>query len=119
MNSFRTWKHSLLAAATLLSTAWAVGQTTYKESFDINKDAVVEVNTSHTNVVFETWDKNKVEVYAYIDDDKLSKKEKQELFDNWEIDVLGNSKKVVISSNQENWSDWNSDALNKALGALN
>lgn len=118
MNSFRTWKHSMLAAVTLLSTAWAVGQTSYKESFNVNKDAVVEVNTSHTNVVFETWDKDKVEVYAYIDDDNLSNKEKQELFDNWEIDVLGNSKKVVVSSDQQNWGGWNSDALSSALGAL-
>jgi len=118
MNSLRTFKHSLLVAGMLLSSAWVVGQTSYKETFDVNKDAVIEVNTSHTNVIFETWNKDKVEVYAYIDDDKLSNKEKEELFDNWKIDVLGNSKKVVISSNHGDWSGWNSDALSSALSAL-
>lgn len=117
MNSLRTWKHSLLATAMLLGTA-VVGQTSYKESFDVNKDAVVEVNTSHTNVIFETWDKNKVEVYAYIDDDKLSNKEKKELFDKWELDVLGNSKKVVITSNLHGWDGWNSEAYKSAMSAI-
>lgn len=118
MNSLRIWKHRLLAAAMLMSTALVVGQTSYKESFKVGKDALVSVNTAYTNVIFETWNKDEVEVYAYIDDDNLSNKEKKELFDEWNLDILGNSKKVVISSDEENWGGWNSDSYKSAMKAL-
>ena len=55
---------------------------------------MVSVNTSHTNVVFETWNKDIVQVEAFIDDESLSAKEKEEIFKNWDLDVLGNSKRL-------------------------
>ena len=118
MNSLRIWKHRLLIAVMLMSMAGVVGQTSYKESFKVGKDALVSVNTSYTNVIFETWNKDEVEVYAYIDDDDLSNKEKKELFDQWNLDVLGNSSKVVISSDEGNWGGWNSDSYKSAMKAL-
>ena len=35
---------------------------TYKETFNVGDDAVLEINTSHADVEFETWDKNQVEI---------------------------------------------------------
>ncbi len=78
---------------------FAFSQSNYIESFNVGEQVEVSVNTSFTNVVFETWNKNKVEVEAYIEGDALSKKEKQELMDQWDLRVTGNSKKVSISSN--------------------
>ncbi|MBT8255412.1 MAG: hypothetical protein KJO23_02635, partial [Bacteroidia bacterium] len=86
--------------ALLVGTFMVSAQSTYKESFNVGEDVLVSVNTSHTNVVFETWNKDKVEVEAYIDDKSLSEAEKKKIFDNWDLDVLGNSKKVIISSNE-------------------
>jgi len=82
----------------LLGLTTASAQERYKESFKASKDMLVEVNTSYTNVIFETWDKDLVEVEAFVDGEKLSSKEKKEIFDNWKFDVLGNSKKVIINS---------------------
>jgi len=94
-------------------------QSTYKESFNVGDDAVVSVNTSHTNVVFETWNKDVVQVEAFIDDESLSAKEKAEVFKNWDLEVLGNSKKIVIKSNDGSlWGGFESMGSLKALDRL-
>jgi len=87
-----------IALMLLFTTSLFYGQGKYVESFDASKDMVVTVNTTHVNIIFETWNKNKVEVEAFIDDNSLSKAEKQKYFDAWKFNVLGNSKKVVITS---------------------
>ena len=89
----------------LVCTTFGNAQEDYKETFNVKEDVTVSVNTSHTNIIFETWNKDKVEVEAYIDGEKLSKTEKQELFDDWDFSVLGNSNKVVITSKGGN--SWN------------
>ena len=85
---------AVLASSTLL-----FGQKKHVESFNATNNTLVRVNTSHTNVVFETWNKDKIEVEAFIDGDDLTKEEKQKIFDNWDFKALGNSKEVVITSN--------------------
>lgn len=99
MSNLIVLKHSIAAALILFTTSLVFSQSHYKESFNVGDDAVVSVNTSYTDVIFETWNKNKVEVEAYIDSDELSAKEKKEIFDNWNFNVMGNSKKIEISSN--------------------
>lgn len=89
----------------LLIGSIAMGQTRYKESFDASKDMTVQVNTTYTNVIFETWNKDKVEVEAFVDGDKLSKEEKQKIFDNWNLEVLGNSKQVKVTSNASQFGE--------------
>lgn len=71
----------------------------YVESFNVVDNVEVSVNTSFINIVFETWNKNKVEVEAYIEGDNLSEKDKKEMMKNWDLDISGNSKKVSITSN--------------------
>lgn len=80
-------------------------QNKYKESFKASKDMVVDVNTSYTNVIFETWNKDLVEVEAFVEGKDLTENEKKEIFDNWKFDVLGNSKKVVITSNPSHYGE--------------
>ena len=116
MNKLITFKNSI-ALVLLLTTSLFYGQDKYVETFDASKDMVVEVNTSYTNIIFKTWNKNKVQVEAFIDDDSLSDEEKQEYFDAWNFKVLGNSKKVVITSNShgENFNynyDFDFDEMN-------
>ncbi|MDX1462188.1 MAG: hypothetical protein R3359_03960, partial [Marinirhabdus sp.] len=100
MKNSITYKHSLVVTVALLCVGLLSAQSSYKESFDVKEGAVVEVNTSHTNVIFETWNKDRVEVEAYVEGESLSEKEKKEIFEGWKFDVLGNSKKVVITSNE-------------------
>ncbi len=125
MKKLITFRNSL-ALVLLLTTSLFYGQNKYVETFDASKDMVVEVNTSYTNIIFKTWNKNKVQVEAFIDDDSLSEAEKQEYFDAWKFKVLGNSKKVVITSNShgENYDfdfdemDFNLEFLGPLLEAM-
>tara|TARA_R100001369_G_scaffold15437_4_gene30236 strand:- start:548 stop:1975 length:1428 start_codon:yes stop_codon:yes gene_type:complete len=100
----------------LVCTAFVSAQEDYKETFNVNDNVTVSVNTSHTNIIFETWNKDRVEVEAYIDGEKLSKAEKQELFDDWDFSVLGNSNKVVITSKGGN--SWNGMASMQQLDGM-
>lgn len=102
-------KYKLSLAFALIIVAPGFAQEKFVESYDAGDDMVVTVKTSHTSVIFETWNKNKVEVAAFIEGDALSKEQKQALFDDWNFEVLGNSKNVVISSNAI--GSWNGNSL--------
>ncbi len=88
----------------LLVTSVVFSQKNYVESFNVADNVEVSVNTSYTNIVFETWNKNKVEVEAFIEGEKLSEKEKAQLMKNWNLNITGNSRNISISSNSENQS---------------
>lgn len=119
MKSLQKLMHNALLWMVCLSIGIVQAQSTYKERFDVGNDVLVQVNTSHTNIVFETWNQNKVEVYAFIDDKQLSEKEKEEIFDAWDLEVLGNSQKVVIKSNSGSlWGGIESMGSLKALDRM-
>ncbi|CAM3521257.1 hypothetical protein [Aequorivita lipolytica] len=101
MKNLKLFKLST-AIVLLLVSVIGYSQKKYVESFNVNDNVEVFVNTSFTNIIFETWNKNKVEVEAFIDGDKLSENEKQQQMKNWKLEVTGNSKKVAISSNVSN-----------------
>ena len=110
------FKISITTIILLISTAITIAQEQYKETFNVKDDATVSVNTSHTHIIFETWNRDKVEVEAYIEGSTLSEAEKQELFDNWDFSVLGNSNKVVITSKGGN--SWNGMASMKHMEGM-
>lgn len=89
----------ILAVALVFSGAAITAQVQETERFDVSDDVVVVVNTAYTNVIFETWNKDVVEVTASVDGEDLTQKEKQEILDNWDYEALGSSKKVKITSN--------------------
>ncbi len=88
-----------LAAMLFLGTTALIAQVQETERFNVSDDVVVSVNTSYTNVIFETWNRDVVEVIAKVDGEDLSEKEKKEILDNWDYEVLGNSNKVKVTSN--------------------
>ena len=98
MNKLIVLKYRLAAAFAVLAVATGFSQEKFVESFNAGDDMVVTVNTDYTNVIFETWNKDKVEVEAFIDGKDLTKDQKEELFEAWDLKVLGNSRSVVISS---------------------
>ncbi len=104
MKNLKLYKRKTAVLLLLLIGSLGYSQQKQVESFNVADDVEVSVNTSYTNIVFETWNKNKVEVEAYIEGEKLTEKEKQDLMKNWDLNITGNSKKVSISSNAGNQS---------------
>jgi len=71
---------------------------TYKEGFDVSKEVTLNVNTTHTDVQFETWDKDRVEIIATITVEDMDKEEAERYIKNWNFDAKGNSREIDINS---------------------
>ena len=66
----------------------------HTEKFAVNDEVDIHVNTTHTNVKLETWDKNEVEVTFMLQ----AEEQVDEWFEKWDFEATGNSKKVNIES---------------------
>jgi len=75
---------------------------TYNESFKVDDDAVIDINTSHTDIEFETWNKNEVIIEAIIELEGATKEEAEAYYKNSGIKILGNSKTIEVSTQAEN-----------------
>jgi len=98
-NPFKVFKTAILLTC-LAGWALATGQEkqskSYKESFDVQPDAVVDIDVSYADISFETWDKNQVSVEATVELEGATKEEARDYFKNNGIEILGNSSKVEI-----------------------
>ncbi len=82
-------------------------QSKFSEKITVNKDVTVTLNSSHTKVVFETWNKNTIAVEAYLEGN-LSEEDNRRILDSWQVNMLGDSNEVVINSSAGNL--WGRDA---------
>jgi hypothetical protein len=71
----------------------------YHESFKVNKDVVISLNTYYTDVVIENWNKNTVDISAKItvEGDSLKQEDANKYFENWHFEAIGNSEKIRIT----------------------
>ncbi|RZT00271.1 hypothetical protein [Aquimarina brevivitae] len=69
-----------------------------KESFAVDKEVVIAINASHTNIVFETWNKNTVEVSAYIQGNDLGGDYTDALLKSWQVDATGSANAVTVNA---------------------
>ncbi|NAS11306.1 DUF4097 family beta strand repeat-containing protein [Poritiphilus flavus] len=72
---------------------------TYKESFKVGKDAVIDINTSYADIEFETWDKDEVVVEATVELDGATDEEAADYFEEAAVEIKGNSREIEISTN--------------------
>lgn len=72
------------------------------ETFSVDENVAIEVDAKYTTLIFETWNKNEVEVEAFIETEKLSEEKKQDLLDTWNLEIVGNSEKIAITSQANN-----------------
>jgi hypothetical protein len=90
---------SLLIALLIVSFGYSQSKTrTKKEVFTVNKDVTLDINTSHADIEFDTWNKNKVEITATIEVEDATEAEVNEYFEKWNFKAEGNSEKVTVTS---------------------
>ena len=88
---------------------------TYKETFTVGDEAVVDINTSHADIEFETWNKNQVVIEATIELEGATPEEAEAYFNKEGIKILGNSQEISIkTSGEHSWSYWD-DSSNKHI----
>lgn len=91
----------IIALGFFTATFAALGQKqtkTFKESFTVAEDAVLDINTSYADIEFKTWNKDVVEITATVSLEGASEEEARAYFQNDPIEILGNSKKIEITS---------------------
>ena len=110
MKHYKILKTMALSAILLLVTLSVTAQqkmSKIDQSVRADRDVTVDLNTSHTNIIVETWAKDYIEVEAFIESKKLSKEDMQKALDNWEVSLTGDSDYVKITSKGSEgiWSD--------------
>ncbi|MEZ2414837.1 hypothetical protein ACA086_07715 [Muriicola sp. E247] len=101
MKQLRLTQFKLLTLALVLcgTAGFAQKQTkTYKEEFKVEADAVIDINTSYADIVFETWDKNEVVVEGTIELEGATEEEAKAYYEKAGIKILGNSKTIEVST---------------------
>ncbi|APZ47731.1 hypothetical protein BW723_16145 [Polaribacter reichenbachii] len=81
----------------------------FTENFKTNKDVEVAINASNTDINVTIWNKNEVQVEAFIEIEGISKEEAEKYFKDWQFEALGNSKKVKITSKGSNAFNFKND----------
>ncbi|WP_282122242.1 hypothetical protein [Algibacter mikhailovii] len=80
--------------------------TKLSQSIKVNKDVNVKLNTSNCNVIFDTWNKNTIEIEAYIEGEQLNNEELQEALKSWDIDIDGTTNEVTIKTKGDSKNVW-------------
>lgn len=99
-------KHIAFSAALLLGASlWSQETKTYKETFIVGDDTVLEINTSNTDIEFEKWDKDQVEILATVTLEEATKEEAEDYFENVPFKIMGNSQQIeVVSTGRSSWN---------------
>ncbi|CAM1344924.1 hypothetical protein [Tenacibaculum amylolyticum] len=106
---------------------------THKEEFKVDKDVTIDIDTRHADIIIETWNKNKVVVEACmtVEGEDVSEERKEELFNNWDFEALGNKSQIDIKSrtnafidintfdfDEPNYAIYTDDLVDFSLGTL-
>ncbi|WP_435137999.1 hypothetical protein [Formosa sp. A9] len=68
------------------------------QSLKVDKTATINLKSDYTTVKIDTWNKDIIEVEAFIESDKLSKDDLQKALEQWRVDVSGSEDYVTITS---------------------
>ena len=105
MNKSKQIAFKLLSLTFLLAVSQIVAQSqkkTYNETFNVDQNTVLTINTSHTDIEFDTWNKNQVVVEAVIELEGATEEEATRFFENNPVKILGNSSEIEISTRNAN-----------------
>lgn len=68
------------------------------QSIKVNKDVIVDLNTSYVEIQLETWNRDIIEVEAYIESSTLTDEDLERALKAWNLKVEGSDDKVTILS---------------------
>lgn len=70
---------------------------TFKETYNVNNDTELSINTSYADIEFETWAKDQVEITAVIELEGVDNEEAKSYFEKDLVKIMGNSKEIEVS----------------------
>ncbi len=97
-----------LAVSLCLISIGAYGQKqskNYSEKFNVAADAILDIDTSHADIEFETWNKNQMVIEATVELEDATPEEAKDYLENGGVKIMGNSNKVSVATGSGN--EWN------------
>ena len=90
------------------------------QSVNVTNDVTIDLNTSYVQIEVDTWNKDVIEIEAYVESKKLSKEELRKTLDNWDINIEGSGDYVSIFSkgDKNSWSMINTEGFDFNIDAL-
>lgn len=86
------------------------------KSVNASSDVTIDLNTSYTNIEIDTWNKNEVEVVAYIESSEVNKEELQDILRDWDVTVEGSGGQITIRARGgNNHGSWNFSHVNEEV----
>lgn len=82
----------------LCCSAVGMAQNKLQETHKTNSDVSVVIDARHTNLIIEHWDRNEVQIEAYLEENGSEEGSRQDRLDNWKLETSGNSSEVRITS---------------------
>ena len=70
----------------------------YSENFKTNKDVQVAIDASNSEINVTTWNKNQVQINAFIEVEGVEKEVAEKYFKEWNFEALGNKSKIQLTS---------------------
>ncbi|QDO94109.1 hypothetical protein FNB79_08995 [Formosa sediminum] len=78
------------------------------QTLNVNKDVTINLESDYTHVIVDTWNKNSIEVEAFVESDKRTQADLQKVLEQWSVNVSGSNSDVNITSKgQQNY--WEMD----------
>ncbi len=95
----KTMRLNLALLFLLFITAGSYAQSKkLSKTYDTKSDVSVSIDSRHTNVIIENWDKNQVQIEATLEGEEASKEEIQKMLDAWDLTTSGSATNVKIES---------------------
>ncbi len=80
--------------------------TKVSQSIKVDKDVTIDLNTSHCNIIIDTWNKDVVEIEAYIEGDKISEEALENALKIWDVDIDASRSQVEIDTKGVDGRTW-------------
>lgn len=97
---------TLLYLCITLSVAAQQKLTKVSKTIDVTKDVSIDLNTSYVQIEIDTWNRNSLEIEAFIEGEKLTKEELEEALKHWDLKVEGSGSHVSITSTGSYHGSW-------------
>lgn len=92
-------RHNSIIIVLLLACSATFSQSKKLEkTYSTDKDVKVRIDSRHTRVLIEHWDKDQVSIEALLDSENLSPEEAKIQLESWKVETSGDAQEVNISS---------------------
>lgn len=93
------FKHAATGLVMIFGGVVMQAQNKFNASYATDSEVVVELQTSHTSIIVEPWNRNEVKIEAYIEDNDLSSEQNRQILESWNFDTRASESRISIRSN--------------------